>query len=74
MDTSRGSMNCCEFGLVTHIVNGLGNNFAADSVVVVVVEALRQGLKCSRRTPSCFTLIGDKAPPSARDSSEVVRA
>ncbi len=36
MDTSRGSVNCCEFGLVTHIVNGLGNNFAAGGVVVVV--------------------------------------
>ncbi len=76
MDTSRGSVNCCEFGLVTHIVNGLGNNFSADGVVavVVVVFALRQGLKCSRRAPSCFTLIGDKAPPAARDSSEVACA
>ncbi len=30
--------------------------------------------KCSRRVPGCFTLIGDKAPPAARDSSEVARA
>ncbi len=31
-------------------------------------------LKCSRRAPGYLTLIGDKAPPAARDSSEVGRA
>ncbi len=28
----------------------------------------------SRRAPGYFTLIGDNAPPAARDSSEVARA
>ncbi len=36
---------------------------------VVVVLAQRQEFKCSRRAPGYFTLIGDKAPPAARDSS-----
>ncbi len=31
-------------------------------------------LKCSRRAPGYFTLIGDKAPAAAHDSSEVTRA
>ncbi len=31
-------------------------------------------LNCSRRAPGCLTLIGDKAPPVARDISEVARA
>ncbi len=39
----------------------------------VVVWAQRQELKCSRRAPGYFSLIGDKAPPAARDSSEVAR-
>ncbi len=43
-------------------------------VLVVVVYAWRQWLNCLRRTPSYFTLIGDKAPPAARGSSEVARA
>ncbi len=30
------------------------------------VDCCRQGLKCSRRAPGYFTLIGDKAPPAAR--------
>ncbi len=30
--------------------------------------------KCSRRAPGYFTLIGDRAPPAARDRSEVARA
>ncbi len=42
-------------------------------VVVVVVYAQRQELKCSRRAPGYFTLIGDKAPPAARDRSKVAR-
>ncbi len=42
-------------------------NFTAVGVVVVVV-------KCSRRATGYFTLIGDKAPPAARDSSEAARA
>ncbi len=29
---------------------------------------------CSRREPGFFTLIGDKAPSTARDGSEVARA
>ncbi len=33
----------------------------------------RQELNCSRRAPGYFTLIGEKAPPAARDSSEVAR-
>ncbi len=41
---------------------------------VVVVKAYRQELKCSRLASGYFTLIGDKAPPTARDSSEVARA
>ncbi len=40
----------------------------------VVVQAQIQEVKCSRRAPGYFTLIGDKAPPAARDSSEVARA
>ncbi len=31
-------------------------------------------LKCTRRVPGYFTLLGDKAPPAACDSSEVARA
>ncbi len=46
--------------------------FAA--VVVVVVQAQRQELKCSGLAPGYFNLIGDKAPPAARDSSEVARS
>ncbi len=41
---------------------------------VVVVKAQRQGLKCSSKALGYFTLIGDKAPPAARASSEVARA
>ncbi len=40
----------------------------------VVVKAERRELNCSRRAPGYFTLIGDKAPPAARGSSEVARA
>ncbi len=40
-------------------------------VVAVAVQAQRRELKCSRRAPGYFTLIGDKAPPAASDSSEV---
>ncbi len=43
-------------------------------VVAVAVWAQRRELKCSRRTPGYFTPIGDKAPPAARDSSEVARS
>ncbi len=43
-------------------------------LVVVVVYAQRQELKCSRLAPGYFTLNGDKAPPAARDSSEVARS
>ncbi len=42
--------------------------------VIVVVEALRQRVKCPRRAPGYFILIGDKASPAARDSSEIARA
>ncbi len=42
--------------------------------VDVVVGAERQELKCSRLAPGYFTLNGDKAPPAARDSSEVARS
>ncbi len=31
-------------------------------------------LNCSRRAPVYFTLVGDKASPAARNSSEVARA
>ncbi len=41
---------------------------------VVVVKAKQQELNCPRRAPGYFTLIGDKAPPAARDSSVVARA
>ncbi len=57
---------------------GLGERFIRQSyldaarVNVHVVQAQRQELNCSRRVPGCFTLIGDRAPPAARDSSEVV--
>ncbi len=44
------------------------------TVAVVVVQAYRQELKCSRRAPGYFTLIGVMAPRIARDSSEVARA
>ncbi len=43
-------------------------------VVIVVVKTQRQELKCSRLALGYFTLIGDKAPPAARDSSEVARS
>ncbi len=43
-------------------------------VVAVAVQAQRRELNCSRRAPDYFTLTGDKAPPAARDSSEVARA
>ncbi len=39
-----------------------------------IVLAEREELNCSRRASGYFTLIGEKAPPAARDSSEVVRA
>ncbi len=35
------------------------------------IPALLLLLHCSRRPPGYFTLIDDKAPPTARDSSEV---
>ncbi len=35
---------------------------------------LSNPLNCSRRAPGYFTLIGDKAPHAARDSSEVARS
>ncbi len=43
-------------------------------VVVAVVKAKRQDLRCSRRAPGYFTLIGDKTPPATCESSEVARA
>ncbi len=42
--------------------------------IPAVVKAKRQKLKSPRRAPGCFTLIGGKAPPAARDSSEVARS
>ncbi len=44
-------------------------------VVVIVLKAKRQvsKLKCSRRAPGYYTLIGDKAPPATHDSSQGVR-
>ncbi len=40
-------------------------------VVAIVVQPYRQELKCSRRAPGCFTLIGDMAPLAERHSNEV---
>ncbi len=40
----------------------------------VAAQAQHQEVKCSRRAPSFFTLIGNKAPTAARDSNEVARA
>ncbi len=42
--------------------------------VVVVVQAQRQELKCAGLPPGYLTLNGDKAPPAARDRSEVARS
>ncbi len=42
--------------------------------MVVVVSTWHQELKCSRKAHGYFTLIGDKAPLAARDSSDVARA
>ncbi len=42
--------------------------------VFIVVKALREGVECPRRAPGYFTLIGDKASPAARDSSEIAWA
>ncbi len=42
--------------------------------VFIVVKALREGGECPRRAPGYFILIGDKASPATRDSSEVARA
>ncbi len=52
----------------------LGAAVFAVVVVLVVVKAQRQELKCSRRAPGYFTVIGNKVPPAARDSSEVARS
>ncbi len=41
-------------------------------IVIVVVKVKRQERNCSAKAPGYFTLIGDKAPPATRDSSEVV--
>ncbi len=43
-------------------------------VVFVDVKEWRQELNCSRRAPGYFSLIGEKASPTARDISEVARA
>ncbi len=44
------------------------------SADVVVGKTNHQELNRSRRAPGHFTLVDDKAPPAARDSSEVARA
>ncbi len=43
-------------------------------LLLLLLFRQRQKLKCSRWAPGYFTLIGDKAPPAARNSSEVARA
>ncbi len=60
--------------LPTGVYKKLTGNPVGVVAVVVVVQAQRQELKCSRLAPGYFTLIGDKAPPAARDSSEVARS
>ncbi len=40
------------------------------TAVIVIVEIR---VNCSRRAPGYFILIGDTAPPAARNSSEVAR-
>ncbi len=40
----------------------------------VVISAQNRQLKCSRRAPGYFTLIGDKAAPPTRHRTEVARA
>ncbi len=40
---------------------------------VSLLLLFRHIAKCSRLPPGYFTLNGDKAPPAARDSSEVAR-
>ncbi len=43
------------------------------NAIVVVIYANRQELNCSRRASGYFTIIGDKAPPATRGSSEFAR-
>ncbi len=43
-------------------------------VLLLLFRHKRHELECSKRAPGNFTLIGDKAPPTARDSSEVARS
>ncbi len=44
------------------------------NLIASAVKALHPELNCSRIATGYFSLIGDKAPPAARYSSEVVRA
>ncbi len=43
-------------------------------LIASAVKALHPELNCSRIATDYFTLIGDKAPPAARYTSEAVRA
>ncbi len=40
-------------------------------VVVVVVKAEHEELKCSRRAPGYFTLIDDRSLPASRNNNDV---
>ncbi len=53
-------------GLLSTKSNGLEESFSRP-----YVGTWNYVNKCSRRAPGDFILIGDKAPPAARDSSEV---
>ncbi len=43
-------------------------------LLLLLTSSIALKLNCSRRAPCYFTLTGDKAPPAALDSSEVMRA
>ncbi len=60
--------------MLSVLTNRSANHGQGADAQIFGVAAKPQELKCSRRAPGYFTLIGDKTPPAARDSSAVVRA
>ncbi len=53
-------------------IDSSGLSLGTESEIWLTLNRIQ--LDCSRRAPGYFTLIGDKAPPVARDSSEVAGA